>query len=276
MASPQIRRTLDFNDALGDYEIANNQQRHTINGSTGNDNTKNNTRRNRVESWPGGTFRPEVDTPKPLHVPFAQMLQEESMTITLYVLGSALLHMIFKCIMGTDTPPHVNGASSICNSLEYFLQAVWLYHTSRPTTANNNKCQPILSARLACWRLGRLQDREILLISCIHAGLIFLFHALLSPLSGSETVSSFSTTNNFLRSTLQMAGCVIVLFVIPVFLEISRLHPGLVILLLRPPFLNSLTTTGSIDASELILQQVLAGLLAGKVLELYFPDDPLV
>ena len=226
-----------------------------------------------TNSWPG-TFGQEPLTPQAKPLLVTKLVYEEGANVVLYLLGSTVLHIVVRVATESmSTTTMLTRRSSTMISLQSLLQAYWLYLTSitsaSPVATN---IQPILSARIASWRLGRLRLPELALGAVTHAA-ILLSHAWISSnvLKDDDKVSLSMT--GFLQTTLQAICCAVLLLVGPTLLQINRLPPTLVILLLRPP---SLMYEHPSRIPEILASQVLAGFLAGKVLARVFPDDPVV
>ena len=225
-----------------------------------------------ANSWTG-SFGQDLAVPQAKPLVASKLVYEEGMSAVLYLLGSSVLHIVVRVATETmEASTLLARTSSSMTALESFLQASWLYYTST-TTANpvTNNLQPILSARIASWRLGRLRLQELAIIALTHAAIVSSRAWLPFNVLNDKDMLSFSMAG-FLQTSLQAALCVVLLFVGPTILQINRLPPSLVILVLRPPFLICEHLSRIL---ELLASQVLAGYLAGWCLERVFPDDPI-
>jgi hypothetical protein len=183
----------------------------------------------------------------------------------------------------------------------FVLAPVWwslLWMRGGATVATTTTSLPLLPFRICEMIMGRIQKREVLLIAVVHSVLTPLIMWALaersaSPIIYNESSNLWLMLNDLFSELLVNTALPVAFFVLPVILTLNRLPPWLSLLVIYPIYNWSVDANGQASTfSPIILlsqdilnarpslvlarvvTQLAGGLAAGKILQVYFPDDP--
>jgi hypothetical protein len=191
----------------------------------------------------------------------------------------------------------------------FVLAPVWwslLWMRGGTTVAATTTSLPHLPCRICEMIMGRIQKREVLLIAIVHLGLTPLIMYTLSttlpdiiaersvsPIIYNENGNPWLMLFDLLSELLVNTAFPVALLVLPVMLTLNHLPPWLSLVIIYPLYNWSVDANGQgstlspiILLSQDILNarpslalarvvtQLVGGLLAGKIIQVYFPDDP--
>lgn len=190
----------------------------------------------------------------------------------------------------------------------FVLAPVWwsLLWMRGGTVAATASSLPHLPFRICEMIMGRIQKGEVLLITIVHCLLTPLIMCVLSmtlpdtiaersvsPIIYSETGNSWLMLTDLLSELLVNTAFLVALIVLPVLLTLNHLPPWLTLVIIYPLFNWSVDFNGQAStfspiillsqdifnarpslALARVVTQLAGGLAAGKILQIYFPDDP--
>jgi hypothetical protein len=191
----------------------------------------------------------------------------------------------------------------------FFLAPVWwslLWMRGGASVAAMTTSLPHLPFRICEMIMGRIQKREVLLIAVLHCALTPLtMYALattlpdiiaersVSPIIYNESDNPWFMLVDLLSELLVNTAFPVAFLVLPVMLTLNHLPPWLSLVVIYPLYNWSVDANGQASSfSPIILlsqdilnarpslalarvvTQLAGGLAAGKIMKVYFPDDP--
>jgi hypothetical protein len=191
----------------------------------------------------------------------------------------------------------------------FVLAPVWwslLWMRGGTTAAATAPSLPHLPFRICEMIMGRIQKREVLLIAVVHCVLTPLIMCALSttlpdivaersvsPVIYMETGNPWLMLIDLLAELLVNTAFPVAVIVLPVILTLNHLPPWLTLMVIYPLYNWSVDANGQAStfspiillsqdilnarpslALARVVTQLAGGLAAGKILQVYFPDDP--